>query len=434
MQEKDITIGNANVKIITVNTVVIGTGASGFNTADRLWQYGQKDIILISENVNFGTSRNSGSDKQTYYKLSLSGEASDSVRHLAEILFSGRCVDGEHALCEAALSSQCFFRLLELGVPFPRNRYGEYIGYKTDHDPAERATSIGPYTSKKMTECLQSSVESKGIRILDKVLPIQIIKKDDEVAGLLCARLDCLEPSEPSFMAFNCRNIVFATGGPAAIYADSVYPRNQFGAHAVAFEAGVTGKNLTEWQFGLASIKPRWNVSGTYMQVLPRFVSTDKNGNDQREFLSDYYVDSSAMLSNVFLKGYQWPFDARKTTGGSSLIDLFVYEEIFTRERRVFLDYRTNPGNEDVDFSSLDDEAHIYLEKAGACFGTPFERLQKMNAPAVNFYKEHGVDLSSEMLEISLCAQHNNGGLSVDLWWQTNIPGVFSVAMLDYIN
>ena len=50
---------------------------------------------------------------------------------MAETLFAGRCVDGDIALCEAALSTQCFLKLVELGVPFPRNRYGEYIGYKT---------------------------------------------------------------------------------------------------------------------------------------------------------------------------------------------------------------------------------------------------------------------------------------------------------------
>ena len=37
------------------------------------------------------------------------------------------------------------------------------------------------------------------------------------------------------------------------------------------------------------------------------------------------------------------------------------------------------------------------------------------------------MDLSVDRLEIALCAQHNNGGLDVDLWWQTNIEGLFAV-------
>jgi succinate dehydrogenase/fumarate reductase flavoprotein subunit len=95
--------------------------------------------------------------------------------------------------------------------------------------------------------------------------------------------------------------------------------------------------------------------------------------------------------------------------------------------RRVFLEFRRNPLNKDVDFSKLSDEPGEYLKNAGACFGTPIERLLHMNAPAVSFYMDKGVDLVNEPLEIALCAQHNNGGLDVDCWWQTNIKGFFAV-------
>lgn len=37
------------------------------------------------------------------------------------------------------------------------------------------------------------------------------------------------------------------------------------------------------------------------------------------------------------------------------------------------------------------------------------------------------MDLAHEMLEVAVCAQHNNGGLAVDGWWQTNIRGIFAV-------
>ncbi|MEA5051290.1 MAG: FAD-binding protein [Oscillospiraceae bacterium] len=425
MRETTVTIGGRSVRLYTLNTAVIGTGAAGFNAADRLWQYGQKDIAIITEHINAGTSRNTGSDKQTYYKLSLSGDDPDSVRALAGVLFAGQCVDGDIALCEAALSAQSFLRLCELGVPFPKNRYGEYIGYKTDHDPNRRATSVGPYTSKRMTECLERSVAEKGIRIFDKLQVVRIVSKDDRLAGVLCVDLDAADDAH-RFVAFNCTNLIFATGGPAGMYADSVYPLGHYGATGVAFEAGVRGKNLTEWQYGLASVRPRWNVSGTYMQVLPRFVSTDKDGKDEREFLFDFFADKGEMLSKVFLKGYQWPFDVRKVDGGSSIIDILVYIESCIKGRRVFLDFRSNPRGEPIDFSALAPEARDYLEKAGACFGTPVERLLHMNAPAVSFYMDKGVDLQKEPLEIALCAQHNNGGVAIDCWWQTNIEGFFA--------
>ena len=51
-------------------------------------------------------------------------------------------------------------------------------------------------------------------------------------------------------------------------------------------------QNLTESQYGLASVKFRWNLSGTYQQVLPRYYSTAADGSDEREFLSDYFPTS----------------------------------------------------------------------------------------------------------------------------------------------
>lgn len=49
-------------------------------------------------------------------------------------------------------------KLVNLGVPFPCNEYGEFVGYQTDHDHSGRATSAGPYTSKYMTEALERAV------------------------------------------------------------------------------------------------------------------------------------------------------------------------------------------------------------------------------------------------------------------------------------
>jgi succinate dehydrogenase/fumarate reductase flavoprotein subunit len=427
-------IGAWDVPVVTANTVVVGTGSAGFCAADRLWEFGQDDVVMIADKVRAGASRNAGSDKQTYYKLTLSGGDGDSVREMAETLFAGGAMDGDTALAEAALSARAFLHLCDLGVPFPQNRYGEFIGYKTDHDPRRRATSVGPYTSRSMVEQLERKVARNGTRVLDGCRVVDLLTRDTpdrrEVVGLLVLRTEVPHDGvECPYLLLRCTNVIYATGGPAGLYATRVFPHGQWGASGAAYRAGVRGKNLTEWQFGLASTHPRWNVSGTYMQVLPRFVSTDAAGGDEREFLTEVIDDYSRLLSLVFLKGYQWPFDIRKALDGSSLIDLLVYRETVLRDRRVFLDFRANPVRPELDASALSPEAHDYLDRAGVLFGTPVQRLRRMNEPAYQFYldKNPQVDLEREMLEIDLCAQHNNGGLLVDLWWQSNVAGFFPV-------
>ena len=58
-------IGGAPVRVVTVNTAVVGTGAAGYNAALRVKSGGQDDVVMVTEGVNMGTSRNTGSDKQT---------------------------------------------------------------------------------------------------------------------------------------------------------------------------------------------------------------------------------------------------------------------------------------------------------------------------------------------------------------------------------
>ena len=397
------------------HTIIIGTGCAGYNAADRLFDFGIRDIAIISEGRLMGTSRNTGSDKQTYYKLSLCGSEGDSVREMAETLYSGGGVMGEHALCEAAYSTRCFMRLIELGVRFPTNEFGEYAGYKTDHDPRTRATSCGPLTSKYMTEALERSVISKGIEIIDLQRVIKILTEDNAVTGVACVNT---VTGEMSVIA--CQNVILCTGGPACIYKNTVYPESQHGATGLAIEAGATLSNMEEWQYGIASTKFRWNLSGTYQQVLPRYISVDKDGNES-EFLYEKLGTESPGL--IFLKGYQWPFDTRRTEG-SSKVDILVAEQI-KQGNRVYLDFTQNPKGLEDGFNVLPNEAYEYLKKSGALFGTPIERLAKMNIGAIELYADHGIDLYREYLEIAVCAQHCNGGVAVDEHWQSDVNGLY---------
>lgn len=411
------------MKIYDFDAVVIGTGCAGYNCADWLYDLGYKNIAIMTERKNAGTSRNTGSDKQTYYKLSLAGDEGDSVMNMAKTLFEGGAMDGDVAMCEAANSVRSFMKLANLGVGFPTNDFGEYVGYKTDHDPYCRATSIGPYTSKKMTEVLEASVEKKGITVLDNTQAINILTDSGAVTGVLA--INNRKKDGVEYIAVRSPHVVLATGGPAAIYADNVYPLSHTGNSSLALEAGAAFSNLSEWQYGLASTDFRWNVSGTYQQVLPRYISIDKDG-VEREFLKDYFKTPTEMLKNIFLKGYEWPFDVRKIHG-SSYIDLLVYRESAILGRDVYMDFTREPWGLEKGFDVLDEVAYEYLKNSDALIELPIERLRKMNQRAISLYLDHGIDITKEPLKVAVCAQHNNGGVRIDANWQTNIGGLYAV-------
>ncbi|MGA2265296.1 MAG: FAD-binding protein [Phycisphaerae bacterium] len=444
MDKKTLTVEGLSIPVTCVNTVIVGAGAAGMTCAVRcvkFWrgrgiQDGQERLLVVTAGLGLGASRMSGSDKQTYYKMGTSPRVPDSAEDFAKALTAFGCCHGDHALIEGLGSLRAFYHLVEAGVPFPHDACGAFIGYKTDHDPYERATSAGPKTSKFMAEALQAEAQRLGVAIVDKQVVVDFLTEERgekrRIVGMVCLDLSRRGKRGLALSAYVAENWVLAAGGPGELYAASVYPRGQSGIHGPALKAGLVGCNFTESQYGLASVKFRWNVSGTYMQAVPRIYSTDAAGSDEREFLAEYFDDTATMATDIFLKGYQWPFDAQRITGRqSSLIDMAVHQETVVRGRRVWMDFRHNPqgrpGWEPFSLQRLGAEAQTYLRKAGATQEKPIDRLRHMNAPAIELYAEHGIDLGREGLEIAVCAQHHNGGFAVNTWWESNVPHVFVI-------
>ena len=74
----------------------------------------------------------------------------------------------------------------------------------------------------------------------------------------------------------------------------------------------------------------------------------------------------------------------------------------------------------------LSDEARGYLVSNNAVGKTPIERLEVLNSKAIDVYARQNIDIYTQKLRIAVCAQHNNGGIAVDMWWQTSVSGLFA--------
>ncbi|MFW6164188.1 MAG: FAD-binding protein, partial [Planctomycetota bacterium] len=423
----------------SVQTLIIGSGAASLNCAEELHALGVTDIAIATDRLGGGTSNNSGSDKQTYYKIGIFGDVPDSPIEFARTLAAGGMMHGDLAYIEALGSAPAFFHLCRNGVPFPFNEYGAYVGYKTDHDPRQRATSAGPKTSHFMVQRALDQVRRNQTPIFDGTEIVRLLTAgqgdDTRVIGAVAIQRDRLDAPDFGLLVFCAQNVVMGTGGPGEMYKVSVYPEGQIGNHGIALEAGAVANNLAESQYGLASTKFRWNLSGTYQQVIPAYFSTAADGaSDRRYFLNDYFRTTREKATNVFLKGYQWPFHAARLQDyGSSLVDIAVHAEI-QAGRRVFMDFLSNPvageGMSEFSLEDLEPEARRYLERSGALQATPYARLEHMNPASIELYAEHDIDLR-EPLECAVCAQHNNGGLRGSIWWESNVRHLFPVGELN---
>lgn len=425
-------LDGVRVPLYRFHTVVIGSGAAGLNCAEHLREFLGEEvpIAIVTSILGGGASHCSGSDKQTYWRLGAVDGFADNPRDMAKTISAGGCMHGDHALAEAEGSVREFFHLVRNGVPFPQTALGSFVGYRTDHDPLPRATSAGPWTSRYMVRCSLAWLKQLDVPIYNswEVVALVIAGEGTErrCTGVAIVDRNRWHEENLGLTVIAATNVVMATGGPGELYQGSVYPRSQMGAHGVCFEAGLVANNLTESQFGLASVSPRWNLSGTYQQALPRYYSTDQAGNDQRDFLAEVLTDESERLLAIFRKGYQWPFNPKLAVPPeSSSVDMLVERERLV-DRRVWMDFRTNPVP-NLDLTALPEEARDYLLKSGGTGDTPFERLRQMNPAAVELYRQWHLDLATQPLEIMVCAQHNNGGFAVNLWWESSLPHLFII-------
>ncbi|EMI7391583.1 succinate dehydrogenase flavoprotein subunit [Klebsiella oxytoca] len=429
-----LTIDNVNYPLWKADALVVGSGAAGLRAAVELKRR-QQNVLLATAGLYMGTSACSGSDKQTLFTAATAGNG-DSFLKLADALASGGAMDYDTAYVEAVGSLHTLGGLQFLGLELPEDRYGAILRYQTDHDEAGRATSCGPRTSRLMVKVLLEEVQRLNIPLLSGATVIKLLRQRDEsgtehVAGAILATGS--RAHNPWGLALVVApNVVLATGGPGELYRDSVYPNKCFGSLGLALEEGITLTNLTESQFGIGTPRSAfpWNLSGTYVQVIPYIYSVDSGGKEHN-FLADYYRTTQELASNIFRKGYQWPFHATRVMDfGSSLLDMAVAHEQ-QLGRKVYMDFNRNPeavpGDLPFSLQRLDDDVRAYLENNDALAALPIERLQRMNPLSIALYKMHGHDLTQTPLQFAMNNQHMNGGIEVDIWGQTSLPGCFAV-------
>ena len=434
-QAKDTVVAHGfSIPLHRSEALVLGSGAAGLRAAVEMKRR-DLDVIVVTQSAFGGTSACSGSDKQTLHTANGAGQG-DDYRAMAEALGAGGAMNEDAAYIEAVGSSRALSSLQFMGLPIPQDRLGGVLRYQTDHDEVGRATSCGPRTSRLMVQVLTKEAIRLNVPIFNHTTGVRLLIEPG--AQPRCVGMVAMSPRRRAddnplgLVVFSSDMVVIATGGPGELYRDSVYPRHCFGSLGLAMEAGLEAVNLTESQFGISTSRDNfpWNLSGTYVQAMPYIFSRDARGNE-RNFLADYYRTTQELASNVFRKGYQWPFHAtRMLNFGSSLVDLAIVKET-QAGRKVFMDFNRNPlpvpSDAEFDLARLDPDVRAYLKNAGALLEKPLDRLRKMNPLSIELYKRYKYDITRDPLEFAVNNQHMNGGLAVDGWGATSLDGCYAV-------
>lgn len=432
---EQICVAGFDIPVFRCGSLVIGSGAAGLRAAVEMKRR-DVDVMVISQSAWGGTSACSGSDKQTLHTANTKDQG-DDFQAMAAAIRAGGAMDEDTAYIEAVGSIRAMASLQYLGLPLPQDDLGGTLRYQTDHDEVGRATSCGPRTSRLMVKVLAEEAMRLNIPLYNHTTAVKVLTDGQgataRVTAVLAIRPKTSSEANPYGLAlFQCSALVFAAGGPGELYRDSVFPNGCFGTLGLALETGLELVNITESQFGIGTRREGfpWNLSGTYVQVIPHIFSVDETGTEHH-FLADYYLSTQEMASNIFRKGYQWPFHAsRMLNFESSLVDLAIFRE-GQKGRRVYLDFNRNllpvPGDKAFSLNRLDEDVAAYLKTSGAVQDRPIDRLRHMNPLAIELYKRYKVDITAAPLEFAVNNQHMNGGIAVDTWGRTSIAGIYAV-------
>ncbi|EEJ5471791.1 FAD-binding protein [Salmonella enterica subsp. diarizonae] len=431
-------INGLSVPVYKYDALVIGTGAAGLRAAVELKRR-NVDVLLATAGLYKGTSACSGSDKQTLFTASTS-KGGDNFFKLAADLSIGGCMDKDVAYVESVGSVNSLAGLQFLGLNFPEDQYGSVLRYQTDHDETGRATSCGPRTSGLMVKALLEEVQRLEIPVLENTTALKLLVStfsgaegtEDKCTGVIVSINQPTVQNKFKLGILLSANVVLATGGPGSMYRDSAYPRGCYGSLGLALDAGIMLTNIIESQFGISTARSTfpWNLSGSYVQVIPYIYSVDSAGNEIN-FLADYYRTTQELASNIFRKGYQWPFQSsRMLSYGSSLIDMAIFNEIHNGHC-VYMDFNRNPqpvpGDAPFSLERLDVDVKQYLSNNKCDQTLPIQRLNHMNPLSIELYRMHGHDISTTPLSFSVNNQHMNGGIEIDIWGESSLKGCFAV-------
>ena len=285
--------------------------------------------------------------------------------------------------------------LESLGMRYAHNEDGSYMGYRACFSRKARSHVVENHF-KPIVRTLREEAARRGIRTLEGVTVTNLLLRDGECAGAFGLR-------NGELLAVQCGAVVLACGGASTLFAHNMYPADVTGdSYAIARRAGAKISNMEFVQAGIGLAWPAVNLFGNQLwEASPRIT------NGKGEAFIYKHVRGCTEQEAVEAKGGHFPFSVRDV---SRYVEIAIQDEIThgtpTQRGNVYLDFL------DVDFQEL--------------FSREDSQLKPMWPLTYNRFKELGVDLYREKIEIACFAHAINGGIRIDEHGESSVPGLYA--------
>lgn len=350
--------------------IIIGSGIAGLYTALLAREKGS--VLILT--------KGSISDCNTKYAqggiAAPIGENDSTILHLQDTIAAGAGLcDAEAVRILVEEAADRIADLIRYGVLFDTVNGQIALAREAAHSVPRILHVGGDATGEHIEVTLSRRVRESGVRVLEHCLATQILLENGGVKGI-----SVLDTYTGLAKEYDCRHIILATGGAGRLFKYTTNSEIATGdGLALAFAAGAEITDMEFFQFHPTALR----LPG----VTPFLISEAVRGeggilrNDKKvAFMADYAAEKELAPRDVVARS-------------------IVYEMQKTGSDHVYLDVTHLPPSQVT---------------------TRFPHIYR-------FCMDNGVDITKDLIPVAPAAHYQIGGVKVNTWGETNVPGIFAV-------
>ena len=361
-----------NIKTISTDVLIIGSGGAGSRAAIEVDESGLKATI-VSKGLSF-RSGCTGMAEGGYNAVFKTVDKDDSIEAHMEDTLKGGSYLNDKKLVEI-LVNESPKRLIDLenyGALFDRQESGQINQRPFGGQTYRRTCYQGDRTGAELLNALKEEIIKRNIECIEEVMITSLITDGNQVIGATG-----LDLKDSSLIYFKAKSVILASGGAGQLFpvTSNTFQKNGDG-FAIAYRAGANLIDMEQIQF-----HPTGMV-GVLVTEAVRAEGGKLINKDGERFMPKYAPEKMELATR-------------------DVVARSIYQEII--EGRG-----TESGGVYLDISHLDDD---YIE----------EKLETM----VLQFENVGVDIKHEPIEVAPTAHHFMGGLKIDTDASTSLENLF---------
>jgi len=366
---------DSSIKYIKTDILVIGAGGAGLRAAIEAKKSGLEVFLLGKEVLGCA-----------HTGMAMGGLNASMVKPATPEFHSQITIEGGYFINNYKMvkvfGKEMPARIHDLesyGVIFDRLDSGQFYTWAGPKQKYPLNVCVGDYTGREMMQGLVDEARKLEIKYTDEFFVSKLLTVKSQVVGAIGINI-----RNAQSVVFQTKSVILATGGAGRMYKVTTNAMSNTGdGYAMALEAGAELIDMEMVQFHPTGMANTPSVLGVLVTEKVR-----AHGGILRNKLGERF------MSKYFPKE----------------MELAKRDEV---SRSIYTEVAEGRGT---------DKHAVYLHVDH----WTKEQILELIPDVYEQYKNTGVDISKEPMEIYPSMHHMMGGINVDEWCRSSIPGLFA--------